>query len=81
VHEDIKINLFRYLLEGITRDWCRSLTVSSINSLTGFHAAFNLFCKEYFSVSHLYENVVMSFLYFVKTLLVTKRILVMNNFP
>jgi hypothetical protein len=81
VNEDVHIKIFKYSLEGISCDWCQSLPVASINSLTGFHAAFNLFCKEYFSVSHLYENVVMSFLYFVKTLLVMKRILVMNNFP
>jgi hypothetical protein len=56
VHEDVQINIFRYSLEGIARDWCRSLPVASINSLTSFHAAFNLFCKEYFFVEHPYEK-------------------------
>jgi hypothetical protein len=56
VHEDVQINLFRYSLEGIAHDWCRSLPIASINSLTGFHAAFNSFCKDYFSAEYLYEN-------------------------
>jgi hypothetical protein len=56
VHEDVHINIFRYSLEGISRDWCRSLPIASINSLTCFHAAFNSFCKEYISSGHIYEN-------------------------
>jgi hypothetical protein len=56
VHEDVQINIFRYSLEGIARDWCRSLPIASIISLTGFHAAFNSFCKEYFSVERLFEG-------------------------
>jgi hypothetical protein len=56
MHEDVQINFFRYSLEGIARDWCRSLPIASINSLTGFHATFNSFCKEYFSAEYLYEN-------------------------
>jgi hypothetical protein len=56
VHEDCQINIFRYSLEGISRDWCQSLPIASINSLTGFHAAFNSFCKEFCSVEYLYEN-------------------------
>ena len=56
MNEDVQINLFRYSLEGIAHDWCRSLPIASINSLTIFHVAFNLFCKEYFFAEHLYEK-------------------------
>jgi hypothetical protein len=56
VHEDVQINLFKYSLEGVARDWCRSLPIASIVSLTGFHATFNSFCKEYFSAEYLYES-------------------------
>jgi hypothetical protein len=54
IHENVQIKLFKYLLEGIARNWCRSLPVASIGSLTGFHAAFNSFCKEHFPVEHLF---------------------------
>jgi hypothetical protein len=54
VHEDVQINLFRFSLEGIARDWYRSLPVASVNSLADFHVAFHLFCKEIFSVDLLY---------------------------
>jgi hypothetical protein len=56
VHEDVQIKIFRYSLEGISHDWCRSLPIASIISLTGFHATFNSFCKEYFSAEHLLEE-------------------------
>jgi hypothetical protein len=56
MHEDVKINLFRYSLERIARDWCRSLPVASIISLTEFHETFNSFCKEYFSDERLFEG-------------------------
>jgi hypothetical protein len=56
VHEDVQINLFKHSLQGIAHDWCRSLPIASINSLTGFHAAFNSFCKDFFSAEYLYEN-------------------------
>jgi hypothetical protein len=56
VHEDVHIKIFRYSLEGIACDWCRSLPIARINSLTGFHANFNLFCKYYFPAEYLYEN-------------------------
>jgi hypothetical protein len=56
VHEYVQINIFRYSLEGISRDWCRSLPIASIISLTGFHAAFNSFCKDYFSAEYLFER-------------------------
>jgi hypothetical protein len=56
VHDDVRIKIFRYSLEGIARDWCRSLLVASINSLTRFHAAFNSFCKEYFPGERLFEG-------------------------
>jgi hypothetical protein len=56
MHQDVHIKLFRYSLEGIARDWCQSLPVSSISSLTGFHVAFNLFCEKKFSAESLFEN-------------------------
>jgi hypothetical protein len=56
MHEDVQIKLFKYSLEGISRDWCRSLPVPSINSLIDFHATFNSFCKEYFPTEHLFEG-------------------------
>jgi hypothetical protein len=72
VHEDVHIKIFRYSLEGIYCDWCRSLPIASISSLTGFHAAFNSFCKDYFQLSIFMKTVVMIFLCSVKILPVTK---------
>ena len=66
VHEDVQINLFRYSLEWISHDWCRSLPVASIISLTGFHAAFNSFCKEYFPAKCLFEGCCDEFYFFHK---------------
>jgi hypothetical protein len=66
VHEDIQINLFKYSLQGIAHDWCRSLPVASINSLTSFHAAFNSFYKDYFPAECLYENCCDEFSLFYK---------------
>jgi hypothetical protein len=56
IHEDIQINPFRYSLEGIALEWCWSLPNASVSSLAGFHTAFNSFCKEYFSVEHIFEG-------------------------
>jgi hypothetical protein len=56
IHADVQIKLFRYSLEGISLDWCRSLPDASVISLVGFHAAFNSFCKEYFPAEHLFEG-------------------------
>ena len=56
VHEDVQIKLFGYSLEGISRDWYRSLPISSIISLEYFHAAFHLFCKGIFSPDLLYSK-------------------------
>jgi hypothetical protein len=56
MHEDVQIKLFKHSLQGIAHDWCRSLPIASINSLTGFHAAFNSFCRDFFSTEYLYEN-------------------------
>jgi hypothetical protein len=55
-HEDVRINLFRYSLKGFSLEWFRSLPAASILSLTGFHTAFNSFCKDYFPADCLYEN-------------------------
>jgi hypothetical protein len=56
VHEDVQIKLFRYSLEGIALDWCRSLPASSIHSLASFHYAFHLFCKDEFPAESLFED-------------------------
>jgi hypothetical protein len=56
VHEDVKIKLFKFSLEGIGLDWCRSLPDASINSLAEFHSAFHVFCKDYFSVDLLFPD-------------------------
>jgi len=45
VHGYVQINLFKYSLEGIAHDWCQSLPIANISSLTGFRASFNSFCK------------------------------------
>jgi hypothetical protein len=56
IHEDVKIKLFKYSLEGIALDWCRSLPASSIHSLASFHYAFHLFCKDEFPAESLFED-------------------------
>jgi len=56
VHEDVQIKLFRYSLEGIALDWCRSLPKASSNSLVDFHAAFHVFCKDQFPNAFLYPE-------------------------
>jgi hypothetical protein len=56
VHEDVKINLFRFSLKGEALDWCRSLPTTSIISLKVFHDAFNLFCKDDISVDALFPE-------------------------
>jgi len=56
VHEDVRMKLFRYSLKGAALDWCRSLPPSSINSLKGFHDAFNLFCKDGFLADVLFPE-------------------------
>jgi hypothetical protein len=55
-HEDVQIKLFRYSLKGAALEWCRSLPAASIRSLTGFHTAFNSFCKDYYPADCLFEN-------------------------
>jgi len=56
IHEYVKIKLFKYSLEGIALDWCRSLPASRIHSLTSFHYAFHLFCKYEFPAKGLFED-------------------------
>jgi hypothetical protein len=55
-HEDVRIKLFRYSLKGAALEWCQSLPAASIRSLTGFHTAFNSFCKDYYPAVRLFEN-------------------------
>ena len=56
VHEDVQIRLFCSSLEGISRDWYRSLPNASISSLADFHAAFHVFCKDHFPADLLYPQ-------------------------
>jgi hypothetical protein len=56
VHEDVQIRLFCFSLEGIARDWYRSLPNASISSLADFHAAFHVFCKDIFSADLLFPE-------------------------
>jgi hypothetical protein len=56
IHEDVKIKLFKYSLEGISLDWCRSLPASRIHSLAIFHYDFHLFCKDEFLAEGLLED-------------------------
>jgi hypothetical protein len=56
VHEDVQIKLFKFSLEGIALDWCRSLPDASVCSLADFHAAFHVFCKDHFSDDLLYPE-------------------------
>jgi hypothetical protein len=66
VHEDIQINIFNNSLQGISHDWCRSLPIASIGSLTSFHVAFNSFYKDYFPAEYIYENYFDEFSLFYK---------------
>jgi hypothetical protein len=56
VHEDVKIKLFKFSLEGIGLDWCRSLPDASISSLAEFHSVFHVFCKDHFSADLLFPD-------------------------
>jgi hypothetical protein len=56
IHEDVQIKLFGFSLEGIARDWYRSLPLSSVSSLADFHAAFHVFCKDQFPDDFLYPE-------------------------
>jgi hypothetical protein len=56
VHEDVQIKLFKFSLEGIALDWCRSLSDASVSSLADFHVAFHVFCKDLFSIDLLFPE-------------------------
>jgi hypothetical protein len=56
VHEDVQIKLFKFSLDGIALDWCRSLPNASVSSLADFHAAFHVFCKDHFPADLLYPQ-------------------------
>jgi hypothetical protein len=60
IHEDVLIKLFTYCLDGATRDWCRSLLVACIYSLSHFHASFICFAKKTFQLTFSIQNVVMN---------------------
>ena len=48
-HEDVRIKMFMYSLDGDAREWYFSLPPSSISSLKDFHTVFHEHCKRYFS--------------------------------
>lgn len=56
VHKDVKIRLFYFSLEGISRDWYQSLPIASISILVDFHATFHVFCKGIFSANFLFPE-------------------------
>jgi hypothetical protein len=56
VHEDVQIRLFCFSLEGIARDWYRSLPNASVSSLADFHEAFHVFCEGIFPFDLLYPQ-------------------------
>jgi hypothetical protein len=55
-HEDVRMKMFMYSLEGDARQWYRSLPSSSISSLREFHAVFIKHCKRYYSFDTFLEN-------------------------
>jgi hypothetical protein len=48
-HEDIRMKLFMYSLQGDVHIWYHSLEPSSISSLKEFHVAFNIHCQKFYS--------------------------------
>jgi hypothetical protein len=43
-------------LDGVAHDWCRSLSVSTINSLKSFHTPFHSFYEDKFLADFLYPE-------------------------
>ena len=60
-HEDVPIKMFRFYLEGHSREWCITLPVARIHSLKYFHIAFNNYCKQSYGDDLLYEECCMEF--------------------
>jgi hypothetical protein len=48
-HEDIRMKLFMYSLQGDARNWYHSLDLSSLSLLEEFHATFNIHCQKFYS--------------------------------
>ena len=55
-HDDVRMKMFMYSLDGDAHEWYFSLTPSSISYLKDFHTVFHKHCKRYFSVEFLFEN-------------------------
>ena len=55
-HEDVLINMFKYSLEEKYREWCNSLPLSSIASLSDFRVSFNSYCKGMYSTDFIYDE-------------------------
>jgi hypothetical protein len=55
-HEYALMKMFIYSLNGDARKWYWSLAIASISSLKEFHAAFNKYCKRYYSSDTILEE-------------------------
>ena len=55
-HENVRMKMFMYSLDGDAHEWYFSLPPSSISSLKNFHRVFHEHCKRYFSYEFLFEN-------------------------
>ena len=55
-HEDVRMKMFMYSLDGDAREWYFSLPPSNISSLKDFHTVFHELFKRYFSYEFLFEN-------------------------
>ena len=55
-HEDVRMKMFMYSLDGDAREWYFSLLPSNISSLKDFHTVFHEHCKRYFSNELLFKK-------------------------
>ena len=55
-HEDVRMKMFMYSLDGDAHEWYFSLPPSNISSLKNFHKVFHEHCKMYFLDEFLFEN-------------------------
>ena len=55
-HEDVLLKMFMYSLEGNSRQWYRSLPISSILSIKYFHIVFYVYCKSIYSIDLLLKD-------------------------
>ena len=55
-HEDVRMKMFTYSLDGHAHEWYFSLPPSNISSLKNLHTVFHEHCKRYFLDEFLFEN-------------------------